>query len=125
MGINKRCDNCPRLDRECVGLQEACEVDRNRLRNHILDAIRELYEKDRYLIEVNANEVCISAHFWYYFKQKSYSEYMALDIDPEYNRSGDDPKYYQMKTGEALHAAKPDMIIHKRGAINIISRILR
>jgi hypothetical protein len=74
-----------------------------------------LYENDKYLLEVKANEVCISSRFYAYFEQLFRKKYANLNIDPEYNRNGETSKYYEEYNNKKEHRyAKPDMIIHKR-----------
>ena len=113
--METRCANCPFPEYACIGEQVLCKVDKAVLKTQILSVLKDLYKKDLYLLEVQANEVCISTHFWYYFKQRYDSVYTHMNIDPEYNRNGIDPKEYYVLTGEVCHYAKPDMIIHKRG----------
>lgn len=115
---NERCDNCPYPKESCIGGELICEVSKGELREHILVTLEELYKKDIELFKAKANEVCIAAHFWYYFKQNYELEYKNLDMDTEYNRNGLNPKYYWDLTGENLEYAKPDMLIHKRKCNN-------
>ena len=70
---------------------------------------------DYYLIENEVNEVCISLRFSTYFYILFSNSYIGYDIDSEYNRNGDGPKYYYNPNDKKNHIAKPDMIIHIRG----------
>ncbi|MDY3792633.1 MAG: hypothetical protein SOZ56_09190, partial [Oscillospiraceae bacterium] len=68
-----------------------------------------------YLIEQKVNEVCLSTHFWHYFKLNFTTKYPGYNIDPEYNKNGDKCKYFEKDTDSNYYSAKPDMIIHRRG----------
>lgn len=111
-----KCTNCPYPENtECIGESiNECKVTPEQLKRQIEETLKELYEKDKYLIDVKANEVCITSRFWYYFLSRYAEVYGALDIDIEYNRNGEHAKWYIDKDGDK-HYAKPDMIIHKRG----------
>lgn len=112
----KMCENCPRTKPLCVSCSMSeCNITKEDLYQQICDTLQILYSKNYYLIEHEVNEVCLSTHFWHYFKLNYSDLYKGYDIDPEYNRSGDDPKKYANQTGDTLNCAKPDMIIHKRG----------
>ncbi len=108
--MRERCINCPRKKKECLGIIPKCKVKREQLEEQIISVLKILYEEDKYLLLVNANEVCISAHLWHYFKNKYDKDYVGFNIDMEYNRNGIDPK-----TGQAMRRIRPDMIIHRRG----------
>lgn len=109
------CPNCPYPHSPCISTSMTeCKVTTDQLIKQINDALCSLYTNDYYLIEKEVNEVCISTHFWYYFKSMFSYEYVGYNIDPEYNRNGTKCKYFDMDKENKLHSAKPDLIIHKR-----------
>ena len=63
------CSNCPYPHSPCISTSMTeCKVTTDQLIKQINDALCNLYTNDYYLIEKEVNEVCISTHFWYYFK---------------------------------------------------------
>lgn len=63
------CPNCPYPHSLCISTSMTeCKVTTDQLIKQINDALCSLYTNDYYLIEKEVNEVCISTHFWYYFK---------------------------------------------------------
>lgn len=95
-----------------------CNVTDEQLKLQLHETLSVLYSSDYYLIKHQVNEVCLSAHFWHYFKLRYSDIYAGYNIDPEYNRNGENPKRYETATNCKFHSAKPDMIIHKRGCNN-------
>lgn len=113
------CLYCPHPnDSVCVGKSvKKVDVSIEKLNDEIIEVLRELYDNDKYLIEIKANEVCIAALFWHYFKNRFQdTTYKDYNIDIEYNRNGVDSKRYTVNKDEKTkkRLAKPDMIIHKR-----------
>jgi len=80
-------------------------------------AIKELIEKDKYLLEVNINERTITHRLAIYLEQ--YFE--NWNVDCEYNRNHEDIKklknYLKTTTTDDTEAKTvfPDIIVHKRG----------
>lgn len=112
----KKCHNCPHPDFPCISTTTTdCKVTTDQLKEQINNALFNLYTNDYYLIMNRVTEVCISTHFWYYFKLMFSKEYVGYNIDPEYNRNGKVAKYYIAPTDNKRYSAKPDLIIHKRG----------
>ena len=112
----KKCRNCPYPDSLCTSLRmKVCDVDMEELKKQINTVLDILYTNDYYLIEQKVNEVCLSTHFWHYFKLNFTTKYPGYNIDPEYNRNGEKCKYFEKDTDSNYYSAKPDMIIHRRG----------
>lgn len=114
----EKCPNCPNYSTDlCVGKKiKSVETSIERLNEQIVDVFIELYEKDKHLINIRVNEVCLSAYFWFYFKNRFQKKnYIEYDIDMEYNRNGINPKRVYIQTdNNSDKLAKPDIIIHKR-----------
>ena len=110
----KRCTNCPNEIIKCVGSDIECSVTKEELKEQIVETLKMLYKHEFELICRNINEVCIASYFWYYFKKLYGDLYVNMNIDMEYNKCGMDEKQYYMITGEELHKARTDLIIHKR-----------
>lgn len=111
----KKCRNCPYPDLPCTSLRmKVCDVDMEELKKQINTVLDILYTNDYYLIEQKVNEVCLSTHFWHYFKLNFTTKYPGYNIDPEYNRNGKGPKNYISPNDNKSYSAKPDLIIHKR-----------
>lgn len=108
-----KCSNCPRNDGTCIGEQQECTVSKEELTEQIVETLKSLYSNEKELIEVAVNEICISAYFWHYFKDKYQQIYHNMNIDLEYDRNNKNPKYY-LSDDLQLKKAKPDMLIHKR-----------
>ena len=99
-------------------------------------ALKKLYKKDKYLIAHNAHDLSggidehvsergIVTRFAMYLQEQLYS-YPALcryNIDVEYNRNMDKPKYLPC-TKWKNNGAYPDLIIHKRGCNGSENNIL-
>ena len=65
----KICENCPRTKPLCVSCSMSeCNITKKVLYQQICDTLQILYSKNYYLIEHEVNEVCLSTHFWHYFK---------------------------------------------------------
>lgn len=112
----ERCLNCPNPKLQCQSItMSKYQISKEELYKQICEALQQLYSENSYLIEHKVNEVCLSSHFWFYFKMKFSDIYNEYNIDPEYNKNGENPKYYYDATGCEIHIAKPDMVIHKRG----------
>ena len=90
------------------------------IKTKIEDSIDELYDKDIYLLKIDASERSITHHLANYLaKQFLDSDY---DVDCEYNRDDCDPKKLNFNicgtdsTSEAGEKTVfPDIIVHKRG----------
>ena len=83
----------------------------------IVCAVNKLFERDRFLFEVDANERSITHRFGIYL-QENFSDW---DVDCEYNRNGDKVKYLFERIGERARTDDtegrtvfPDIIVHKR-----------
>ena len=116
------CNNCP-YDIEVYCSKRnipKCNVTREELQEQLIQAIRELYEKDYYLIEKGLYETCVVAHILRYFTNKYFQDYSEYSIDMEYSKNGNSPKNYlppgeQYTNRREMPLARPDMIIHNRG----------
>lgn len=113
----KNCENkqCPKWDNCNYKIVKATSITMEELQLQIENALKKLYYNENYLIEHNVHEVAIVTHFFRYFLNEYQEFYYELNIDMEYNKNGVDPKYYYKITGEEVHRARPDFIIHKRG----------
>jgi len=87
-------------------------------------SLYQLWNKDKYLLNVNASERSITHRLAIYLREE-FSD-ADLDVDCEYNREGDKPKKYQeiideinrsgIKADDTVaKTAFPDIIVHKRG----------
>jgi len=94
-------------------------MEEGEVRDQLEQAVRRLWEEDRYLLENDLSERCIAARLAIYLCER----FPDHDVDVEYNRAGDTPKRlnlpeecanYWNKNGEAL--VVPDVIVHRRGS---------
>ena len=80
-------------------------------------SIQELFEKDLYLLAVNANERSIT-HCLANYLQLQFPSY---NVDCEYNRDGIEPKrlghldLYPNSHDEDAQTVFPDIVVHRRG----------
>ena len=83
----------------------------------VIAALEELLRRDRYLLEVDANERSISHRFGMYLQ----AVFPDFDVDCEYNRDGIEPKrlgHFELDPNEEDSDAKtvfPDVVVHQRG----------
>ena len=80
----------------------------------IIEALSEVYLKEKYLIDIGSSERSIIHWFAIYFERlikKQYPQYRKCRADVEYNRYKDDIKHSATK-GKACTV---DMVFHKRG----------
>ncbi|MFZ5539312.1 MAG: hypothetical protein ACOY5V_06190 [Pseudomonadota bacterium] len=98
-------------------MRRRAEPDDRQIESAVNVAIVELMRRDRYLLEVDANERSISHRFAIYLEH----HFPGYDVDCEYNRDGVDPKevvlFDTQPTAEDTDAKTvfPDIIVHKRG----------
>lgn len=98
-------------------MRRRTEPDDRQIDDAVNAAINELMRRDRYLLEVDANERSISHRFAIYLER----HFPGYDVDCEYNRDGIDPKevvwFDTQPTTEDADAKTvfPDIIVHKRG----------
>jgi hypothetical protein len=92
-------------------------LDSDRIARKIVDALLELCDRDRYLLEVDVNERSLTHRLAIYL-EKSFPGY---DVDCEYNRDVEDPKRLHI-TRRKIDSADtdattvyPDIIVHRRG----------
>lgn len=106
----KQCDNCPQKlsALKCVGLDNKLELDLDILNEQINQTLNELYFNDYDLLVRKVDERCISHRFAHYFENKFESKYPNYFFDIEYQRDGENPKYYSSQY------ARPDFMIHRR-----------
>lgn len=88
-------------------------MEEEKIEELIIKTCRELYKKDRYLIEKNLSERAIVFRFGLYMqelmiKDNSLKEY---NLDNEYNKNIDERK----STSNDPNGRYVDLIIHKRG----------
>jgi len=82
----------------------------------IVEAISKLFERDRVLFEIDANERSITHRLGIYLQEK----FSDWDVDCEYNKEGNNAKHLCDKIGAAApddtdaKTVYPDIIIHKR-----------
>ena len=115
----KKCDNCPqRRNWACVGGFEDISISIGELECDLISALKILYDRDYYLLEAEVNEVCITSHFFHYFASRFAEKYRQYDIDAEYSKCGEKPKYYKVKKYTRPKYARPDFLIHKRNCNN-------
>ena len=80
------CSNCPYPHSPCISTSMTeCKVTTDQLIKQINDALCNLYTNDYYLIEKEVNEVCISTHFWYYFKSMFLRKNLCKNNQPQKN----------------------------------------
>ena len=83
----------------------------------VVNALMEFIERDRYLLEVDANERSITHRIALYLQ----AEFPNLDVDCEYNRDNHEPKELMLPGGEPdsydtnAQTVYPDIILHRRG----------
>lgn len=90
------------------------EIDIENLKNHVTQALDMLYCRDIYLIQHKVSERSIVFRFGVYLQKNLEvdSMYRNYNIDVEYNRNYDKPKYLS----DFDRGVYPDLIIHKRGS---------
>jgi hypothetical protein len=82
----------------------------------VVGAIKKLFDRDKDLFEIDANERSITHRLGIYLQER-FSEW---DVDCEYNRDGHKIKYLEAKFNEVGPADDngktifPDIIVHKR-----------
>jgi hypothetical protein len=90
----------------------------NEARARLENALRQLVENDRHLLENDLSERCIASRLAMYMQQV----FPELAVDVEYNRQGDIPKKLGLpdecanfwdEEGRAF--VVPDVIVHRRG----------
>jgi hypothetical protein len=87
------------------------------MRNRILNAYRQFMAKDRYLLEVEANERSLTHRFAIHVE----AEFPGFHVDCEYNRNGLHPKrlvdFKQPVDSDDEKGVTvfPDIIVHHRG----------
>lgn len=87
---------------------------------HVIASLRQFIARDRYLLEVNANERSLTHRIGMYLQ----AQFEHYDVDCEFNRDGHDPKELNIGTEETSvydeHAMTvyPDIIVHHRGSNN-------
>jgi hypothetical protein len=93
-------------------------MDQEEVTRRLNNALQQLMEHDRYLLEFDLSERCIASRLALYLQ----NEFPEYSVDVEYNRQGDRPKRlglpeecanFRNAQGEAL--AVPDVIVHRRG----------
>jgi hypothetical protein len=87
------------------------------MRDKIINAYRHLLLRDRYLLEVKANERSITHRFAIHIE----AEFPGYSVDCEYNRDGVNPKRLDKFRRQARSddtkgvTVFPDIIVHRRG----------
>lgn len=78
-------------------------------------AIESLFDRDGYLFRRNVHERTISALLTFHMRQQFEASDLlrGFDIDPEFNKLGDDPKGAVVDDKEVR--VVPDIIVHRRG----------
>ena len=111
-----KCDNCPNpIPRESnCQIQEFAQFELKELQADLIEAIKVFYQNDKELLERKVNEVCITSHIFHYFASAFSKKYCDYNIDPEYNRNGEETKRYNINDNR-YNYARPDLILHKRG----------
>lgn len=83
-------------------------------------AFKNLYEKDKYVIENNTHEQSISGRIAMYLREYFIDyEKVELRVDIEYNRDGSDPKLQNQKLqydNKINPYIRPDILFHVRGS---------
>ena len=98
---------------------EGLRLDRKEIETALGNAVDELIQSDRYLLEVDASERSISHHLAVYLA----GQVPKFNVDCEYNRDGFNPKslylgelpYTDALEDEAV-TVFPDIIVHRRGS---------
>jgi len=93
-------------------------MSKNEILRKVRNALKDFFQEEQSLLDVNASERSISHKFAEYLQKQFHN----LDVDCEYNRHGSDIKrlkYYLPKQTEVdkLEAKTifPDIVVHKRG----------
>jgi len=94
-------------------VRKEIKMIRNQLNEIIMTAIDKFYQNDFYLLEHDVHEQTISSTFACYLRDLFKEKNLQWNIDPEYNRNGENPKRL---TG--IGNVRPDIIIHLRGLNN-------
>lgn len=84
-----------------------------------IEAIKEFYEKDHKLIEIDCSERSMVFRIGLYLNQliSDSPELQEYDVDCEYNRHYTDVKRTQLdKNDSELSQVEPDIVIHKRNS---------
>ncbi|AOE85925.1 hypothetical protein [Pseudomonas sp. TCU-HL1] len=82
-------------------------------------ALTELLDRDRHLLEVDANERSITFRFAFYLQ----AHLPEWTVDCEYNRDGVEPKrleylgLYPDSEDDDAKTVYPDVIVHRRGSL--------
>lgn len=93
--------------------------------NNLVESLKELYEKDKYLIshgspdkDQHVSEMSIVFRLGIYLNRRieSWLAENGYSLDIEYNRNEDDIKCLDFGTSGELKPVRPDMIIHERGS---------
>lgn len=75
----------------------------------MINSIARLFDKDGYLLKANVHERTIASALAFHMRE----QFDEWDVDPEYNKLGDDPK--RVPDEHKLIGVIPDIIVHKRG----------
>ena len=93
-------------------------VQRERIEERVCKALLRLFEKDSYLLKVDANERSITHRLGLYLQEV----FPGWDVDCEYNRDGHETKhltnlYADVESDQDTEERDvlPDIIVHKRG----------
>ena len=93
--------------------------------NNLVESLKELYEKDKYLIShgsgsnyEHVSEMSIVFRFGLYLNRRieAWLAENGYSLDIEYNRNRDEIKYLDYTTSGKSNRVRPDMIIHERGS---------
>ncbi|ELP1878800.1 hypothetical protein QU233_004325 [Vibrio vulnificus] len=85
---------------------------------YVIASLRQFIARDRYLLEVNANERSLTHRRGMYLQ----AQFEHYDVDCEFNRDGHDPKELYIGTEETdvyddnAMTVYPDIIVHRRGS---------
>ncbi|EHR7861429.1 TPA: hypothetical protein NJ344_004824 [Vibrio parahaemolyticus] len=86
----------------------------------VIASLRQFIDRDRYLLEVNANERSLTHRIGMYLQ----AQFERYDVDCEFNRDGHDPKELYIGTEDTTvfddnaMTVYPDIIVHRRGSNN-------
>jgi hypothetical protein len=86
--------------------------EKQKLEKNILDALKILYEVDKYLISHRVSERNIVGRFYLYFNESIQLNFKGYNVDSEYNRNMEEPK----RLPHFEKGTFPDIIVHKRGS---------
>lgn len=90
------------------------ECGNEKLAPAMQSALSALFEKDRFLFENDVHERTITACLAFCMRASfTDDEFAELDIDPEYNKLGENPK--RVVVDEKGRLVVPDIIVHERG----------